>query len=140
MAIVLGMDCKLYVGVAGTKATTEMQDVKNVTLNLEKGEADVTTRGNNGWRKYVGTLKEASLEFDLLYNNAQNSEYKQLLNAYLNGTTLSLFVGESASDGLDADWTITGFNKTQDLEDASAVSVTARIAPSTRNPQWLGAS
>ena len=62
------------------------------------------------------------------------------MNAYLNGTTLSLFVGESASDGLDADWTITGFNKTQDLEDASAVSVTARIAPSTRNPQWLGNS
>jgi hypothetical protein len=139
MPIILGMDCKLYLGTAGTKATTEMQDVKNVTLNLDKGEADVTTRGNNGWRTYVGTLKEASLEFDLLYNSESTSEYKTLLNAYLDGGKVSMFVGESATDGLDADWVITGFNKTQDLEDASAVSVTARIAPG-RNPQWLGAS
>ena len=140
MAIVLGLDCKLYVGTAGTKATTEMQDVKNVTLNLDKGEADVTTRGNNGWRAYVGTLKDASLEFDLLYNDANGSEYKQLLNSYLNGTALAFFVGESATDGLDADWTITGFNKSQELEEASTVSVTARIAKTNRNPAWIGNS
>jgi len=140
MAIVLGLDCKLYVGTAGTKATTEMQDVKNVNLNLDKGEADVTTRGNNGWRAYVGTLKDASLEFDLLYNDANGSEYKQLLNSYLNGTALAFFVGESANDGLDADWTITGFNKSQELEEASTVSVTARIAKTNRNPAWVGNS
>ena len=117
-----------------------MQDVKNVTLNLDKGEADVTTRGNNGWRAYVGTLKDASLEFDLLYNDANGSEYKQLLNSYLNGTALAFFVGESANDGLDADWTITGFNKSQELEEASTVSVTARIAKTNRNPAWIGNS
>lgn len=34
-------------------------------LNLEKGEADVTTRANNGWRATKGTLKEGSIEFEM---------------------------------------------------------------------------
>ena len=44
MAVVLGLDAVLYRGTAGTKATTEVTNVKDLTINLESGEADVTTR------------------------------------------------------------------------------------------------
>lgn len=38
---VLGMNAKLYHGAAGGSAATELTNVRNVTLNLEAGEADV---------------------------------------------------------------------------------------------------
>lgn len=140
MSFVLGLDCKLFIGTAGQKATTEMEDVQDVNLNLGSSEVDVTTRGSKGWKEYIRGLKDASLEFDLLYNSTSGSEYKQLLNSYLNGTAISLLAGESENDGLDADWVIVEFNKSQPRDDASKVSVTAKLTKSTRNPDWIGAS
>ena len=49
MAIVLGLDAKLFRGEAGTQATIEVTNVKDVSLTLESGEADVTTRAAQGW-------------------------------------------------------------------------------------------
>ena len=65
MAIVLGLDAILMRGPAGTTGSTEVKNVKDLTLNLESGEADVTTRATKGWRASVATLKEASLEFNI---------------------------------------------------------------------------
>ena len=42
MAIVLGLNAKLLRGAAGSTANTEVKNVKDLTLNLESGEADVT--------------------------------------------------------------------------------------------------
>jgi hypothetical protein len=44
---ILGKDAKLYHGTAGATATTEISNVRDVTLTLEAGEADVTTRANS---------------------------------------------------------------------------------------------
>jgi len=41
MAIVLGLDAKLLRGTAGSTGATEVKNVKDLTLNLESGEADV---------------------------------------------------------------------------------------------------
>ena len=38
MAYKLGLDAKIFHGTAGTKASTEMKNVTDVTLNLETGE------------------------------------------------------------------------------------------------------
>ena len=50
MAIVLGLDAKLLRGDAGATGATEVKNVKDLTLNLESGDADVTTRATGGWR------------------------------------------------------------------------------------------
>ncbi|MBK9127943.1 MAG: hypothetical protein IPM13_09095 [Phycisphaerales bacterium] len=63
---VLGMNAKLYYGTAGVPAATEMANVRNVTLNLEAGEADVTTRANSGWRATAPTLRECSVELEMV--------------------------------------------------------------------------
>ncbi len=44
----------------------EITNVKDLTVSLEKAEADASTRANNGWRATVGTLKDASIEFTVL--------------------------------------------------------------------------
>ena len=52
MGIKLGMEAKLYrnTGTYAAPTWVELTNVKDLTLNLEAGEADVTTRGNAGWR------------------------------------------------------------------------------------------
>ena len=68
MAVVLGLDAVLLRGAAGSTGSTEVKNVKDLTLNLESGEADVTTRATQGWKASIATLKEASLEFGILYD------------------------------------------------------------------------
>jgi len=73
MAIKLGMDARLNFktgGQGGGGAWTELANVKDVTLSLETGEADVTTRANSGWRATVATLKEATVEFEMVWDTA----------------------------------------------------------------------
>lgn len=135
MAIVLGLDAKLLRGTAGTTGTTEVKNVKDLTLNLESGEADVTTRATGGWRASAATLKEASLEFGILYDTA-DADFQAFQAAYFSNTPLSLFISDGNGGGLDADWSITAFTLEQPLEEAVSVSVTAKPTASTRAPAW----
>ena len=127
MAIVLGLDAILMRGPAGSTGSTEVKNVKDLTLNLESGAADVTTRATKGWRASVATLKEASLEFNILYDT-EDEDYNAFADTDGNGT------------GLDADFSITGFSIEQPLEEALSVSVTAKPTASERAPQWTKGS
>jgi len=135
MAIVLGLDAKLMRGTAGATAATEVKNVKDLTLNLESGEADVTTRATEGWKASVATLKEASLEFGILYDT-EDADFTAFQTAYFSNTPMALFVTDGNGSGLDADWSITGFSMEQNLEEAVTVSVTAKPTASTRAPAW----
>ena len=66
MTIKLGMEAKLYrnTGTYAAPTWVGMINVKDLTLNLEAGEADVTTRGNAGWRATIAALKDGSIEFE----------------------------------------------------------------------------
>ena len=125
MAIVLGLDAILMRGPAGSTGSTEVKNVKDLTLNLESGDADVTTRATKGWRASVATLKEASLEFQILYDT-EDEAYNAFADAYFNNTPMALFVTDGNGTGLDADFSITGFSIEQPLEEA--LSVKAAIA------------
>lgn len=135
MAIVLGLDAKLLRGIAGATGATEVKNVKDLTLNLESGEADVTTRATQGWKASVATLKEASLEFGILYDT-EDADFTAFQAAYFGNTPIALFVTDGNGSGLDADWSITGFSMEQNLEEAVMVSVTAKPTASTRAPAW----
>lgn len=139
MSVVLGLDAVLYRGTKGSQASTEVTNVKDLTLNLESGEADVTTRATEGWKASIATLKEASLEFGMVYDTA-DADFNAFQAAYFNNEPLSLFISDGAGTGLDADFSITGFNVTQNLEEAMTVSVKAKPTASTRAPQWVTGS
>ena len=138
MAIVLGLDAKLFRGTAGSRAATEVTNVKDLTLNLESGEADVTTRATKGWKASAATLKEASLEFTVLYDT-EDADFTAFQAAYFGNTPLALFVsdGQDTAHGLDADFSITAFSVEQPLEEAISVSITAKPTASTRAPEWV---
>ena len=138
MAIKLGLDAKLFRGAAGTQGTIEVTNVKDVSLSLESGEADVTTRKAKGWKLSVATLKEASLEITILYDT-EDEDFLAFKEAYFSNTPISLFVtdGDTTAHGLDADFSVTGFTVDQPLEEAVTVKVTAKPTASDRAPVWV---
>jgi hypothetical protein len=141
MAIKLGMEAVLKYkvgGQAGGGAWTALGNVKDVTLNLETGEADVTTRANAGWRATVGTLKEASVEFEMVWDTG-DAGFTAIKNAFFNNAVIGLQVLDGTSgQGLQADFSITNFSRSEALEEAITVSVTGKVTYSATAPSWIG--
>jgi hypothetical protein len=141
MAIKLGMEAVLKYKVGGQTgggAWTALGNTRDVTLNLEAGEADVTTRANAGWRATVGTLKEASVEFEMVWDTA-DAGFTAIKNAFFNNAVIGLQVLDGTSgQGLQADFSITNFSRSEALEEAITVSVTAKVTYSTTAPSWIG--
>ena len=135
MAYKLGLDAKLFHGAAGSTASSEMSNCKDVTLTLETGEADITTRAAEGWRITAATLKDASLEFEMVWDTSDNG-FKAIKNAYFNNTAIALFASDGDGNGLDADFVVTSFSRSEPLEEALTVSVTCKPTLVTRAPTW----
>ena len=135
MAIRLGMEAKLYfcaAGIGGSPTWTELTNVKNVSLALQTGEADVTTRGNSGWKATAATLKEGSIEFEMVWDTA-DAGFTAIKNAYFGNTLIGLAamdgpIAQNGSQGLCADCMITNFSRDEPLEEAITVKVTAKLS------------
>jgi len=130
----LGMNAKIYQGASGAALNTlaEMGNVKDVSLNLEAGEADITTRANQGWRATAPTLRECTAEFEMLWRPGDTG-FEAIKIAFLTASTLRLAVLTGASDasgteGPLGDFSITNFSRNEPLEEAVMVSVTAKLA------------
>jgi hypothetical protein len=143
MGVKLGLDAKLYycvAGIGGTPTWTLLANVKNVTLSLTKGEADVTTRANNGWKATAGTLKEGSIEFEMVWDT-DDAGFTAIQSAYFGNSLIGLAVMDGpvatvGSQGLWADCMITDFSRDEPLEDAISVKVTAKPTYSENAPIW----
>ena len=139
MANVLGMNCELYRGTAGTTADTLMNNVTDVSVSMEQEEADVTTRGNNGYRATVGTLKNGTIEWSMIWDTS-DADFAAIYAAYNTGAPIALFASDGDGSGLDADFAITNFSQEQSLTEAVTVSITAKATYSTRAPEFVIAS
>ena len=145
MAIRLGMEAVLNYKTGGQDggagSWVELANVRDVTLSLEAGEADVTTRANSGWRAVVATLKEASVEFEMVWDTA-DAGFGAVKDAYLNNAPIGMQILDGstsgAGEGLQADFMITSFSRSESLEEAITVSVTAKVTYSDTPPSWIG--
>lgn len=143
MSVKLGLEAKLYyctAGIGGTPTWSVLGNVKNVTLNLQKGEADVTTRANSGWRATAGTLKEGSIEFEMVWDTA-DAGFTAIQEAWFSGDLIGLAamdddITTTGSQGLWADCSIIDFSRDEPLEEALSVKVTAKPTYSTNAPIW----
>lgn len=143
MGVKLGLDAKLYrnTGTQPAPAWNEIKNVKDVTLNLEAGEADVTTRGNNGWRATVATLKDGSVEFEMVWDT-DDDDFGAIRDAFLNHTAVEFAVMDgdiatAGSQGLRASCMVTNFSRNEALEEAITVSVTVKPTFSANPPTWM---
>ena len=139
MSVRLGLNAKLYYGPAGAIGATELKNVKDLTLNLETGEADITTRAAEGWRVTIATLKDGSVEFEMIWDT-QDLGFKAIKTAFFTNTAIALAVLDGPNgSGLDADFTITKFTRAEPLEESLKVQVTAKPMFVSRAPVWKDA-
>jgi len=143
MAVKLGLNGKLYRNTAthGSPSWSVLGKVRDLSLTMDKATADVTSRDNNGWRAKLPTLKEAVLEFDMVWDTA-DAGFSALQGSYLNDTLIEFAVMDGdittpLTEGLVATFGVTKFDKKENLEEAQMVSVTLEIAPATDAPEWL---
>lgn len=141
MSFKLGLDAKMYRD-SGT-AYLEVENIKNLTLNLEKGEADVSTRGNNGWKATIAALKDATVDFEMVYDLA-DVDMIAIKDAFLNNTAVTFLILDGAIDvaaagsqGLKATFMITKFQRSEQLEEALGVSVSMKPTYAATAPSWV---
>ena len=134
---ILGMDAKLYYGAAVLESAdaslgdwTELDILTDVTLNLTTGEADITTRANNGWKGTAATLKDGSIDFEIVYK-ADDAGFEKLETAW--DTKAEVAIAAMDGDitvvgkrGLTGNFTVTNFTRTEPLEEAIKYAVTLK--------------
>ena len=138
-SFLLGMKAKLYYGAASAtpetlnpSTLTELGNVKDVTLNMEAGEADITTRANSGWRATAPTLRECTAEFEMVWKPGDLG-FDAVKTAFLASGEMSLAILTDAhatvgSEGPVGNFTITNFSRSEPLEEAITVSITAKLS------------
>ena len=126
----LGIKAKMYYGEAGTSGvpTAELSNVTDVTITLDASEADVTSRDNDGFRATIGGLKECSIEFDMLYL-AKDPGFRMIQQTWERSDQIHLaaLTGEGG-EGPVGDFSITGFSRSEAMEEAIKYSVTAKLS------------
>jgi hypothetical protein len=137
---VLGMNAGLYFGAAGEtdpSLMTEVTNAKDVTLSLEAGDADITTRANSGWRATAPTLRECTVEFQMVWKPG-DAAFDAIKAAFLSAGTVALVALDQkrtvvGAQGPLGDFSITNFSRNEALEEAIVADVTAKLA---RFEEW----
>ncbi|MGH2272667.1 phage tail tube protein [Anaerohalosphaeraceae bacterium U12dextr] len=131
---VLGINAKMYYGIndAAVSSMTEASNVKEVTVSVSAGEADVSTRANNGWKATAPTLRECEVSFQMIHKTS-DAFFTAIKNAALTSGTLCLaaLTGEKAtsgSSGIHGNFAITKFDRKEGLEEAITYDVTAKLS------------
>ncbi|XZE56650.1 hypothetical protein SH139x_002773 [Planctomycetaceae bacterium SH139] len=119
----LGLDAVLTID------GTVIGNCKDLTVTLEKAEADASTRDNNGWRATVGTLKDASIEFQVV-NKDNDPTFANLQTLYMSGDPVDVSISDVGAT-LTLTCEVMQFNVTQNLEDVIMADVTLKPTQST---------
>ncbi len=117
---------------ASAGGMTELSNVRDVTINHQTGEADVTTRANQGWRATAATLRECSVDFQMVWK-PNDAGFEAIKNAWINGSEISMaFISDdpaqSGAEGPCGNFSITNFSRSEALEEAIVVDVTAKLS------------
>jgi hypothetical protein len=145
MSVKLGLDCKLYyvVGSGTAQSGVEITNVENLSIGLERDEADVSTRAADGWEVVVGGLRKGTLEFNQVYDT-EDAAFVAIQAAFFasdpTDNIIGFFVSDGDGNGLDADFIILGWKVDQPLKEGSKVSITAKPTRTSRVPTWVTAS
>ena len=139
MATPVGLEGELYYGTAGTTAASELTAVRDVTLDMSASVADINSRASATWKAEKVAQLQATLTFEIL-NKVGDAGVIAIKNAFLAKGAIALYALDiaavSGGEGLNADWNITNFSRSEPLVDSDKYSVTATINNELREPVW----
>lgn len=144
---VLGFEAKMYYqtdGAGGSAGWNLIDNVKDLSSNVSADEVEVTTRGGAGWKQFLAGLKDAGVSFDMVWDTG-DAAFTAIKDAWLNGTLLGFQILDGANDadgsqGLQGDFYVTGFERTENVAEALMVNVTLKPAYSATAMTWLEVS
>ena len=93
------------------------------------------------WRANIATLKNAGLEFEMVWD-AADDDFGAIRQAFLTNGSVEFAVRDGAvatagSEGLRATMAITNFSRAEPLEEAIKVSVAAKPTYADHPPEWM---
>ena len=142
MGSVLSLDAKTYrnTGSYGSPTWNLIDNIKDLTIPLDKSDFDLSTRGNGGYRAYAGTLKDVQIDFNMVWDPS-DADQEALRDAYLNNTAIEFLfldglVATTGSQGPRLSMIVTKFERTENLEEALMVNVSLKPAYSSNAPVW----
>jgi hypothetical protein len=139
----LGIEGKVYYcadGIGSTPTWVELTDAKDVNCSITKTESDATTRANGGWKATVTSLKDLTIEFEMVWNPSDTG-CEAVKDAFINNTVLGMAVMDGpiatvGSEGPWADCQVTKFDRKEGNEGAMMVSVAMKPTYSANKPLW----
>lgn len=143
MSMKMGFEGRLYRN-AGSYESPDWLEVDNVgdlSLGLEKGESDVTIRRGRGWRWTRGALKEATIEFQMVWDT-EDAGLQAIKAAHDQRTPIEFAVmdgpmDDPVSEGLRATMEVLKFSRGEGKEDAMLVDVAIKPTYAVRAPEWV---
>lgn len=143
MSAVLSENAKLYrnTGSYATPVWNEIPNVRDLTLNLDKDEVDVTTRGSGGFKEYVDGMIDASVDFGMVWDTA-DADFTAIREAFFDKLSIEFLILDggsavSGSQGLRATCMIKSFTRNESLGEALMVDVTLRpVKNDDSYPEW----
>lgn len=130
MASLVGYEGSIYYnsGTTGSPVWSEIDTVRDVTLNLEGNEVDDTSRTTDGWRSRKQGLKQWGADFEMVYNTA-NTAWQKVRQSFFENTTIEVLILDQdiqvdGAEGLRGTVFVTNFEKSEPLEDVQSNSTT----------------
>jgi hypothetical protein len=140
---VLGKDAKLYFSSTALTSTssaaalagaTEFDNVQDVNVNLTKDQVEINSRANSGFKQKVGTLKDATISFKIVWKPGDTS-FNAFRDAYLNDAEIAVWgldgvkTAASGSQGPAGNFNVVNFSRNEPIADVITADV--ELAPSS---------
>lgn len=137
MELKLGYECKLQVSATASTApaasSSELANIKDVTVTLNRTAVDATTRAAGAFKTYMPGQIDSEISFKMLADgdSTSNSLCTTIREAWLNGTALAMKI--SLGDGyyFMADFIVTDMSNGQALEDVVAYDI--KVKPTLKS-------
>lgn len=109
----MGLNGTFNYGTAGSQANTSTDNVDDVKLNMSKRTAEMIKRGKS-WVMKKPYVTEANLTFKV-WDVVGDAFMAALETAFVNNTRIALYpTTEQSGKGLDADFYVNKFDKSED--------------------------
>jgi hypothetical protein len=127
MAHILGLNGYAYynTGSNATPAWVLIDNIMDVSLSFTKETTDITVRGGGGYTLKVGTLKDFSVSFGMVYDTDETS-FLYVKDAFIDNTIVQYAfcdgpIATVGTEGFKAYCDITNFSRNESLRDAFKV-------------------
>lgn len=142
----LGFNAHIYYnsGSYGTPTWVDCPSVRDLALNIEANDADVSTRGNGGWEAIVQGLKKGSIEFDMVWSKTSGAlpaDVQKFLDSFNNNAHIEVNIRDQpiatvGSQGLRCLISVQKFARAENLGESLRANVVIKPTLAEHAPAW----